>query len=58
MVKVILEGNRKEVERVKKLLDEYTLVRFLYSDTPIFGNAGDTRQTLKIQTPDEFWDEC
>ena len=57
MVKVVLEGNKKEVEAVRRILEDYTLIKFLYADKPLFSTCGDTRQTLKIQTPDEMWQE-
>lgn len=56
MVKIVLEGNKDEVKKVRKVLEEHTLITFLYADKPVFAAAGDTRQTLKVQTPDEVWD--
>lgn len=55
MVKIVLEGNKEEVKKVRQVLEEHTLITFMYADKPVFSTIGDTRQTLKVQTPDEMW---
>lgn len=58
MVTITIEGNRKEVEAIRRLIEEYTLVAASKREKPFFQSQGDTRDTLKIKTPDEFFGTC
>lgn len=57
MVKIVLEGNKEEVKKIRQVLEEHTLITFMHADKPVFSTIGDTRQTLKVQTPDEMWND-
>lgn len=57
MVKVILEGNKKDVEVIKRILDDYLLISFCMAEKPLFNSNTDTRQTLKVKMPSEMWEE-
>lgn len=57
MVKIVLEGNKKDIETIRKILDEYVMISFSRNEHPLFCDNGELRQILKIKMPNEIWDE-
>lgn len=57
MVKIILEGNKKDIETIKRILDDYVMFSFCRTERSLFGDKDEARQVLKAKLPNEIWND-